>query len=106
MVDFNTLDNYTITDVSSLLAYPSSVDTNFWAWVMFAIFMIISLTFYFRDKALLGEGNFLSSGAVGSLITLLLSIPLTLMGVIDNSLFVKMLVLGVIVIAIWFFKKD
>jgi hypothetical protein len=105
-INWNTLDNYTVNDMSSLLKYPSTIDTFFWAYLMFAIFMIIALTFYFRDKRTYGDGNFLSASAVSSFVTIMLTVVLTLMGIIENSLMVMILVIGVILIFIWFMKKD
>lgn len=105
-INWNTLDNYTVSDISSLMEYPSTIDTYFWAYIMFAIYMIITLSFFFRDKKTYGEGNFLSASAVGSFVTIILTAVLSLMGIIENTLMVMILVIGVILIFVWFMKKD
>jgi len=104
LFDFIGLEDINITDVSQILAYPLTGDYFFWAKLLFAIFVIISLGTFFEEKKRLGKGNMLSSLAIGSIATIVLSFMGSLFNVVTGDIFTTILILGGVLIFIWYIK--
>ena len=91
--------------IGGLMALPNSSYPYFWAWILAAIWAIISFTTYFKQKEKTGRGKMLSSMAVACLVVIFLSVIGTVIGIVSVDIMVYILVLGFIVIAIWFFTQ-
>lgn len=106
MADFHDLSslpsNHTIGDILSL---PNNSYPYFWIWILGGIWMIISMSLYFKEKERLGKGNLISSMAVSCFAILVLSLIGTLVGFVSLEIMVYVLVFCVMIIAIWFFSK-
>ncbi len=104
LFDFIGLEDINVTDISQILSYPLTGDYYFWAKILFAIFVIISLGSFFEERKRLGKGNMLSSFAVGSIVTIVLSFIGSLFNVVTGDVFTVVLVLGAFLIFIWYVK--
>jgi uncharacterized membrane protein len=90
--------------VSDLLSLPNASYPFFWTWIMAGLFLIITLSLYFRERQLKGVGNILSSMAVSSLAVIMLSLVGTLIGILTITTVLPILVFGIVIIAIWIFS--
>ncbi len=90
--------------IAGFMALPNASYPYFWAWIMGAIWSIMVLTMYFKEKERIGKDSILSSMAVASLAILLLSTIGTVLTVITTEIMVYILVLTLMIIAIWFFS--
>lgn len=95
--------NSTIAD---FLALPNSSYAFFWVWLLGAIWLIISLTLYFKEKERKSKGSLLGSMAVGCFAILFLSGLGTLVGIVTNNIMVYIIAFSVTIIVIWFFTGE
>lgn len=100
------LQEINVTEISGLVSYPLTGDYYFWASILFAIFTILTLAPYFKEKFDVGKSNFFSHLAVSSIVTIVLSFLGTLFGMITNDIMITVLVLGSIFISLWYFQRD
>jgi len=91
--------------IGELLALPNASYPYYWALIMIGLWVIISLTLYFKEKSLLGKGNLLSSMAVSAFAIIMLSTLGTLFNIITLAIFLPLLVGGLVIIAIWIFSS-
>lgn len=94
--------NATIGDFFSL---PNNTYPLFWGWIMGGIFLIITMTLYFKEKETAPKGNILSSMAISSLAVIFLSAIGTLVGFINLEMMIYILTFGMLIILIWFFSN-
>ena len=95
------LDNLTSTDFSDLMTFPSIDTPIFYPLIIFCIFIVLTVGSYFREKESKGEGNFLSSMAVASVITITLSTILRLLEWISRDILIMNLAIGLVLIALY-----
>ncbi len=101
---FQTLEGTNATSIEEILSFPLTGDFWFWGAILLAIFAIITLSTFFEERDRLGKGNFLSSLAVASVITIILSFIGTLFKIVTKEIFLIIIVFGIIFIVIWFVK--
>ena len=104
MVNYPDLGNVT-GGIGELLALPNTSYPFYWALIMIGLWVIISLTLYFKEKSLLGKGNLLSSMAVSAFAIIMLSTLGTLFKIITLAVFLPLLIGGLVIIAIWIFSS-
>ena len=97
------IDN--VGGISSFLAWPTSCDTYFYAKVMFAFFVIIAFTIYRYEQKRFARSDYLSAMGVSAIATIFVALLGTLIGMISVDIYIKMMVFGLAIIAIWFFKR-
>ena len=90
--------------IGELLALPNASYPFYWALIMVGIFVIISLTMYFKEKSVGRPGNLLSSMAVSAFAVIMLSTVGTLFNILTLEIFLPLLVAGLVIIAIWIFS--
>lgn len=91
--------------IADLLAYPNAVYPYFWAWILFVIWGVIALTTYFKEKEEKGFGRMLESGAVASMVVIVLAVLGTIAQFIEIQIMVFVLVLGFLLIGVWFYTS-
>jgi len=107
MVSFPDFSNFSSNpDIGDLLNLPNASYPYYWGWILAGLTLIIALTLYFKEKETTGRGKLISSVAVASLATLLLSVIGTIVGFIPNEILIYHLVLTLIITAIWFFNSS
>ncbi len=90
--------------IGELLAFPNASYPFYWGLIMIGLWIIISLTLYFREKELQAKGNLLSAMAVSAFAIIMLSAIGTLFNIITLSIFLPLLIGGFVIIAIWIFS--
>ncbi len=103
---FQTLEGANATSIEGILSFPLTGDFWFWGEILLAIFVIITLFTFFEERARLGRGNLLSSFAIASLITIILSFIGTLFNIVTKEIFLIIIVFGIIFIVIWFVRGE
>lgn len=104
MVNYPDLSSLNETSgIGGILALPNASYPYFWAWIMAAIWGIITLTLFFKEKERKGIAGMLSSAAVGSFAIMILSTVGTIVGFITIDIMIYILVLSFLIIGIWFF---
>jgi len=93
---YQQLENLSDISLRSVLQYPNLATPMFWPIILFTIFMVMTLTTFFRELKREGRANFLSSLAVGGYFTLAVSVSFTLLGLITYQIVVIVLVFAVI----------
>lgn len=106
MVDFPELSDISINGtIGDFMTFPNSIYPYFWAWIIGGLWLIISLTLYYKEKEKIGKGRMLSSMAVSSLACMILSLFGTLLGIITLNIMIYIFVFGMLMTIIWFFSK-
>ncbi len=94
------------SSIATVLAYPTSCDPQFYGKIMGALFIIITSILIANEKR---DGiikpDYMSALGVASIAVIFIALVGTLVGIITSEIFIEVLVLGMIFIVIWFFKK-
>lgn len=101
--DLSSLNNG--SGIAGFMALPNASYPFFWAWILGGLWFIIVLTMYFKETEKFGKSNILSSMAVSSLAIIILSTIGTVLTIVSVDIMVNILVLGLVIIAIWFFSS-
>ncbi len=96
-----------ITDntIIGLLTFPLTCDYYFYAKIMAAFFVVVSLGFYYADKDRFIKADMISSMGVGAIATIFVSLMGTTLEIIQPDIFITIFVLCMIFIVIWLLKK-
>lgn len=94
------------TGISGFLSYPTSCIPQFYAYIMGALWVILTFILYNREKDdnKILKPDFLSSMGVSAIAIIFISLIGTLLGIIQSDIFIEIIVVGLIFIAIWIFK--
>ena len=97
----------TLADKSivGLLSYPSLCDTQFYAKIMAAIFIILAFGLFMRDRDREIKPDIISSMGVSAVAVIFLSLIGTMIGMIQQTIFIEIFVVGMVLIVIWMLKK-
>ena len=93
------------SSITGILAYPNTCDYYFYAKIMGAFFIILSLSLYYKDKERLTKSDMISCLGVSAIATIFVSLIGTFIKIIPSDIFIKIFVVGMIFIVIWVFKK-
>ena len=105
MVNYPDLSNLSDgAGIAELMALPNSSYPFYWALIIIGIWVIISLTLYFKDKEEGRPGNLLSAMAVSAFAMIILSTVGTLFNILTLEIFLPLLIGGLVIIAIWIFS--
>ena len=91
--------------ISEFMALPNASDPWYWTIMMVGLWIIFSLSMYFKEKSLLARGNLLSSMAVSAVAVILLGLIGTLFNILTLTTYLPLLVGGMVIIAIWMFSS-
>lgn len=95
------LENLTDTSFKAMLQFPSIDTPLFYPIILFALFMITTISSYFFERDRVGKGNFLSSLAVSSLTILVLAMILRLLELISREILIIHMVVSLVFIGLW-----
>lgn len=90
--------------IAELMALPNSSLPFYWALILVGIWVIISLSMYFKEKADGKPGNLLSGMAVSALAVIMLATLGSLFNIISLTVLLPLIVGGLTVIAFWIFS--
>ena len=99
------LETLTDSTITGILAYPTTCDYHFYAKIMGAFFIIITLTLYFKDRERVVKADMISCLGVAAIATIFVSLIGTFLTIIQQDVFIEIFVLGMIFIMIWMLKK-
>lgn len=107
MVDYPDLGNLSSgAGISSILSLPNASYPIFWTLILGGIWLIVTLTLYFREKSLKGIGNLLSSAGVSALACVVLLTLGSIVGIFTVETQVPIATFCVIIIAVWLFSSS
>jgi len=93
------------TSIVGILSYPTLCDTQFYAKIMAAIFIILAFGLFMRDRDRETKPDIISAMGVSAIAVIFLSLVGTLIGFIQQTIFIEIFVIGMILIVIWMLKK-
>lgn len=107
-MSFEDLSNFESTPLTlaSFLSFPNSVYPFFWAFILSALFIIITLVSFFKEREKKGRGNMLSSLALASFSTIILLTVGSVIGCVTLEILIPGLVICSTFIILFFFFND
>ena len=100
---YETIEN--ITDLKGMLQFPSTDTIIFWPLILFAIFVVFTLSTFFREVRREGKGNFLSSLAVAGFVTTAIAVIFSLLDLIQVQIVVVTFVISIVFQVIYLLTK-
>lgn len=91
--------------ITGILAFPTSCDYQFYAKVMAAFFIILTLILWRRDSDKFIKSDMISAMGVSATVTIFISLIGTFIEIIQPDIFIEIFVIGMILISIWLLKK-
>lgn len=91
--------------ITGILAFPTSCDYQFYAKIMAAFFIVLSMILYNRDKEKLLKPDMMSCFGVSAIATIFIALIGTFIKIIQPEIFIEIFVIGMIFIVIWLLKK-
>ncbi len=102
---YKTLENVTDLDLKGLLQFPSQDTPIFWPMILFAIFMVFTLSTFFREVSREGKGKILSSLAVAGFVTTAMATIFSLLDLIQVQIVVLTFVISTVFTVIYLLTK-
>ena len=99
------LENMTETGITGIMTFPTSCDYYFYAKIMGALFIILTMTLYYKDREKYMRGDLISAMGVSSIAVLFISLIGTLLHIIPGSVFTFMFAIGLVIISIWLIRE-
>lgn len=99
------IETLTDTSIKGIMSYPNICDPQFYAKIMAAIFLILALTLFAKDRDRETKADMISALGVSAIATISIGMIGTLLGIIQPDIFIEILVGGMIFVVIWMFKK-
>ena len=93
------------TSIVGILSYPTICDTQFYGKIMAAIFIILAFGLFMRDRDRETKPDMISAMGVSAIAVIFLSLIGTLIGFIQQTIFIEIFVVGMVLIVIWMLKK-
>ena len=98
------LETLTDNTITGILAFPTSCYYQFYAIIMGAFFIVLSMILYNRDKDKFIKSDMISAMGVSAIATIFVSLIGTLLNIIQPDVFIEIFVIGMIFIVIWMLK--
>lgn len=102
----NGLETLADNSITGILAFPTSCVYNFYGLIMGAFFIILSSILYSRDKDKFIKSDMVSSMGVSAIATIFISLIGTFLKIIQQDVFIEILVIGMIFVSVWLLKKN
>ncbi len=99
------LETLVDNSITGILAFPTSCDYQFYAKIMGAFFIVLSMILYNRDKDKFIKSDMISALGVSAIATIFVALIGTFIKVIQPDIFIEIFVIGMIFIVIWLVKK-
>ncbi len=102
---YTQLENITDLGLRSFLQFPSTDTPIFWPVILFAIFIVFTLSTFFREVRREGRGKILSSLAVAGFVTTAMAVIFSLLDLIQVQIVVLTIVISTIFAIIYLLTK-
>ena len=99
------LETLVDNSITGILAFPTSCDYQFYAKIMLAFFIVLSMILYNRDKDRGRKSDMISSMGVGAIATIFVALIGTFLKIIQPDIFIEIFVGGMIFIVLWLLKR-
>ena len=93
---YTQLENIADLDLKGFLQFPSIDTIIFYPLILFAIFMVFTLSTFFKEVTREGKGNILSSLAVAGFVTTAIAVIFSLLELINTEIVVLTFVISVV----------
>ncbi len=90
--------------IAELMALPNASLPFYWTLILVGVWVIVSLSMYFKEKSEGKPGNMLSGMAVSALAVIMLATLGSLFNIVTFEVFLPLLVGGLTIIALWIFS--
>ena len=95
------------TTIEGLLTYPTQASPYFWLWILMGIFLIFTLTSFYKDVKIFGKGKLLSSLVVSSFFITSLALLGNLVGFVTSEILIYFIIMFAVFTGVFFFAgKD
>lgn len=100
-----------ITSIGDFLVWPTTCNYYVYLIVLFAIFLVLALSLYNKEKESRIRSDMISTLGVSSIVTIVLALIGTLIKnsadipMVQQDIFLYVLSVGTVFILLWFFKK-
>lgn len=102
---YTQLENITDLNLRSFLQFPSIDTPIFWPMILFAIFIVFTLSIFFREMRREGKGKILSSLAVAGFVTTAIATIFSLLDLIQVQIVVLTIVISAVFAIIYLLTK-
>ena len=99
------LETLTDNSITGILAFPTSCDYFFYAKIMFAFWLILSVGLFKKDDEKFLKSDMISAMGVSAIVTIFVSLIGTVIKIIQRDIFIFILVIGMIFVVLWLIKK-
>lgn len=99
------LETLVDNSITGILAFPTSCDYQFYAKIMAALFIVLTMILYYRDKDKFVKSDMISAMGVSAIATIFVALLGTFIKIIQPDIFIEIFVIGMIFIAVWLLKK-
>ena len=99
------LETLVDNSITGILAFPTSCDYQFYAKIMGAFFIVLSMILYNRDKDKFLKSDMVSAMGVSAIATIFVSLIGTFIKIIQPDIFIEIFVIGIIFVVVWLLKK-
>ena len=99
------LETLVDNSITGILAFPTSCDYQFYAKIMAALFVIIAMTLFYRDKHRGIKADMISAMGVSAIATIFVALIGTFIKIIQPDIFIEIFVMGMIFIVLWMLKR-
>ena len=93
---YQQLESIENLDLKSFLQYPTTGFNFFWVLILFAIFMVFTLSTFFKEIRREGRGNILSSLAIAGFVTTAIAVLFSLLDLIQTQIVIIVFVISII----------
>lgn len=93
---YSTLENASDLDLRGLLQFPSIDTPIFWPLMLFAIFLVFTLSTFFREVRREGKGNILSSLAVAGFVTTAMAVIFSFLALVQTQIVVLTFTISIV----------
>jgi hypothetical protein len=91
--------------LSNLLSYPTTCVPQFWTMILVSFFIVVTFLIIFFERERVQKVDWWSSMGVSALATIFVTIGGSIAGFIPRIIVIQIVVAGMLLIAIWMFKR-
>ena len=99
------LETLVDNSITGILAFPTSCFYYFYAAIMFAFWLILSMGLFNKDSDKFIRSDMISSMGVSAIVTIFVSLIGTLINIIQRDVFIIIFVIGMIFVVLWYIKR-
>lgn len=99
------LETLTDNTIIGILQFPTSCDYQFYAKIMGAFFVVLSLILFNKDKEKFVKADMISCLGVSAIATISVAVIGTFIKIIQLDILIEIVVVGMVFIVLWLLKR-